>query len=611
MAQIKCTTCSGTGWIEVPDPPVGGYTISGKVGLGTLTVHASDRFAGAIDSVTWMGKEFIDCLDHGREMQSASSFDDLGESWNPTEAGSNMDGDGTGPTSTSKLLEVNASGNVLKTKTQMAFWMPVGDKKLSDHILTKTVTIGHDASDHVIQHLVNFKVTEAHGKAKFEALTGYMPAEFKAFYSFDPARSILKKIGHGGASVPVILSTEDGKYAMGCYCPECSEYGTFDADHLLQNVVKWNMVFRQSATPAGNYPFRCYSIIGSLENVRVSLIQLYRALLGTPAPVPEPDSGPTPITGEIVDFNRDASCDGRSCYFAIGKPGGKIHYGEYGYQNGNKQSDLFEYPHSKVDTFNAESIFDICKHGGKYYLSVEHGKWDSVDRGIVYQLQGSAWVEVFRAPVAELFFNLHSHSNYIYVTAGGTSGGVYRSADGTSWETFIPSDSYCRWDMDTLDNHLYICGAYGGDYGPGCHPVVWKDTTRIWDMNLDGMGFLGIAAYKGDIYLGSANPGKVYRLSTKSCVLDRPGFEKVPKLIVDKKTDTLFSPLCKGESTNSGAEVWATKDGRKWYQINGPWSCPHLYCAYYDADTGDMWLGGGKWAQRSGGYGRIYKSVRG
>jgi hypothetical protein len=24
MAQVKCTACNGTGWIEVPDPPSGG-----------------------------------------------------------------------------------------------------------------------------------------------------------------------------------------------------------------------------------------------------------------------------------------------------------------------------------------------------------------------------------------------------------------------------------------------------------------------------------------------------------------------------------------------------------------------------------------------------------
>jgi len=93
----------------------------------------------------------------------------------------------------------------------------------------------------------------------------------------------------------------------------------------------------------------------------------------TPSPTPDPDPTPTP-TGEIQDFNRIPLCDGPSCYFSIGKVGGKLLFGEYGYQNGNKQSDLFEYPHSKVDSFNVESIFDICKHGGKYYLAVEHRK---------------------------------------------------------------------------------------------------------------------------------------------------------------------------------------------------------------------------------------------
>lgn len=139
---------------------------------------------------------------------------------------------------------------------------------------------------------------------------------------------------------------------------------------------------------------------------------------------PGPQPPDPPVSGEITDFQRVKSADNPDAiYFSSGKVDGKLLFGEYGYQNGNKQSDLYEYPHSKVDSFNAESIFDICKHGGKYYLAVEHGKWDSVDRGIVYQLQGNTWVEVFRASEAELFFNLHSHCNYIYVTAGGSSGG--------------------------------------------------------------------------------------------------------------------------------------------------------------------------------------------
>ena len=58
-----------------------------------IEVCTSDRCAGAIDSVTWGGKQFISDYDHGRELQIAVTVDGHGECYNPTEAGSLGDGD--------------------------------------------------------------------------------------------------------------------------------------------------------------------------------------------------------------------------------------------------------------------------------------------------------------------------------------------------------------------------------------------------------------------------------------------------------------------------------------------------------------------------------------
>jgi hypothetical protein len=49
-----------------------------------LFVSASDRVSGAIDSVVWNNKEFINCWDHGRELQMAVTTGH-GECYNPTE----------------------------------------------------------------------------------------------------------------------------------------------------------------------------------------------------------------------------------------------------------------------------------------------------------------------------------------------------------------------------------------------------------------------------------------------------------------------------------------------------------------------------------------------
>lgn len=332
----------------------------------------------------------------------------------------------------------------------------------------------------------------------------------------------------------------------------------------------------------------------------------------------EPGRWPLPVTpppggDEILDFNRVAECDNQeSIYFSVGKVNGVMHFGEYGYQSGRKVSKLFAFPHSLVQSFNAESVFDIKKFKNNYYLTVEHGKWDTVDKAMIFQLQGTVWNEVYRHPEWDLMFHLHVHGDYLYATGAKLNGqgGTIRSSDGVSWSPFIGSSDYWQWDMTTLGNDIWFSGAYGGDYGGNCHHAVWKNQSRVWDGATTGAGFLGIAAFVGDIFLGQANPAQIMRFSDKRIVLNLPGQEKVTKLIVDESANTLYAITCEGDSATSGAEVWSTKDGTNWKQMPGPYSVPHLFNAYYDPDTKEMWLVGGKFSQGSGGYGGVYRSVR-
>ena len=85
-----------------------GYTVSQRVLNSTLILHASARTAGAIDSLKFRGKEFVNAYDHGREWQSAVSYDGFGECLNPTEAGSAKDG--TGADHSSLLLDAPHAG---------------------------------------------------------------------------------------------------------------------------------------------------------------------------------------------------------------------------------------------------------------------------------------------------------------------------------------------------------------------------------------------------------------------------------------------------------------------------------------------------------------------
>ena len=275
--------------------PSGESTIRAKAGASEIVITTTPRLAGAIHSLMWNGKEFIDSLDHGRQLQSASNLDVgspiTAETFNPTEAGSRRDS--AGPTSSGRLLHLIATNNLLQTTTQMAFWLAPGEKSgpnlaknttvLSDHLLTKRVRIGYRGLPHVVQYDVTFHlpVGERHTHAVFEAVTGYMPAEFSVFWKFNPQTGDLEALsdGPGESNWPVILATPDGRHAMAIYSPDQPAKGWPQLGYgrwrfRAEKVVKWNCVFRvtdANGLAPGEYAFRNFVIVGDLATVRDSL----------------------------------------------------------------------------------------------------------------------------------------------------------------------------------------------------------------------------------------------------------------------------------------------------------------------------------------------------
>jgi len=275
----------------------GNTTISAQAGPSEIVIKTTERLAGAIDSLTWNGKEFIDSADHGRQLQSASNLNCgtpiTAETFNPTEAGSRMDG--AGEKSSSELLEIHASGNELTTSSKMAFWLDPGQKSganlaknttvLSGHGLKKHVTIGYKDMPNVISYDVTFTLPpgERHTEAVFEALTGYMPEEFEQFLQFNPKSGMLEPLsdGPGEGPNPVVLSVPDGTHAMGIFAPPQPSpdttgptYGRFR--FVPQKVVKWNCVFRtDNVISPSEHTFRMFVIVGDLDTVLSSLIALH------------------------------------------------------------------------------------------------------------------------------------------------------------------------------------------------------------------------------------------------------------------------------------------------------------------------------------------------
>ncbi len=297
-----------TGACCAEDLPSGDATIRGRLGDSDIVIVTTSRLAGAIHSLTWNGQEFIDSHDHGRQLQSASNFDAgsrfRGETFNPTEAGSRFDG--AGDTSTSRLLHLIADGNQLQTTSQMAFWLKPGERssghlaknktKLSNHLLTKRVTIGYRDMPNVIQHDATFSVPigERHTYAQFEAVTGYMPPKFSRFLKLQlPDGEVIPlSDGPGEQAWPVILATEGGTHAMGVYSPQQPSPGYANAGYgrfrfPAQKVVKWNCVFRlrdvENGIPAGDYSFRSFVVIGDLDTVAATIVRLHSDTLAPDA----------------------------------------------------------------------------------------------------------------------------------------------------------------------------------------------------------------------------------------------------------------------------------------------------------------------------------------
>ena len=280
--------------------PSGDAVIRAAAGKSEIVITTTTRCAGAIHSLTWGGREFIDSWDHGRQLQSASNLDFgtpiLNETFNPTEAGSRADG--VGAKSSSRLLSLRAEKNALETVTQMAFWLAPGERSggqlakntavLSDHRLTKRVRIGCKNLPHVVSYDVSFKLPagERHTLGEFEALTGYMPPEFGRFLQFNPQSGELDPLSDGPGEIarPIVFATPDGSHAMGIYSPPQSAphvsgptFGRFRFRE--EKVVKWNCVFRirdAAGIAPGAYPFRMFVIVGDLATVTDSLRALHR-----------------------------------------------------------------------------------------------------------------------------------------------------------------------------------------------------------------------------------------------------------------------------------------------------------------------------------------------
>lgn len=311
---LGCGLLSTALWAQQPEAstakPIasdlsGDAAIRGVIDGEEAVLTTTSRLAGAVHSIRWKGQEFIDSADHGRQLQSALSLDAMNdepfwaECFNPTEAGSRLDG--AGERSTSRLLGLKASERELMTSTQMAFWLAPGERSdgrlalnresLSGFLLHKRIRWNAYENDHILEfsNTFEFPENESHRFAQFEVVTGYMPAEFNTFWVFDAQSQSLQRLddGPGEQPLPVVLATADGRFAMGAVLvagPDLISgrpgYGRFRFRE--EGVVKWNIAQRYRESPAIRerlFSFRSLIAIGSLEEVRRAMVEIHSGKL--------------------------------------------------------------------------------------------------------------------------------------------------------------------------------------------------------------------------------------------------------------------------------------------------------------------------------------------
>ncbi len=279
----------------VVTPPNGDATINAY----GISIGTTQRAAGAIESLMWGGKEFINKPDHGRQFQFAFSFDENGECYNPTEAGNIPDG--LGPTSSSRLRSIKTTSNSIETETDPAFWVPPGGSSLyckngfghalntsivSDYKTRKKVTIGYQNIPNVIEYLTTITIPRQHSKIIAQAPTVYLTGEFPRVYGYDVVNRVTVPLtSYGGPDrqpMPLILSTVDGRYALGVFCPELPDnankgYGLISVPGPGgPNDDATNNPYCSFTTdnPGSSVSYRGYVIVGSLEQVKQTYNQL-------------------------------------------------------------------------------------------------------------------------------------------------------------------------------------------------------------------------------------------------------------------------------------------------------------------------------------------------
>jgi len=273
----------------------GSLSVSVPVRGSVAVLTLGRRFGGAAVSFTYRGQQYVNNdsgreVNYGRQMQSAVTFDGLGECFNPTEAGGKYDRGK--PSSSSRLMSWRATDRTLESKTDMAFWMAPGDRhqlpgcggtwegniaqntaKLDGYLLSKAITLGEPIAN-AMRYDTTFHIPSRKKSGRFVPVVIHLPQVFSAIYTWSPEEGLRETDrGNGRGQRVFIVSTKDGAHAMAIYSP-ARNGAFFYGFKKWPNTTVTRVVFERELDAISDHRFENFIIFGTLKEVADGLSHL-------------------------------------------------------------------------------------------------------------------------------------------------------------------------------------------------------------------------------------------------------------------------------------------------------------------------------------------------
>lgn len=276
--------------------------------LGDVSIGASPRCAGAVDSLWVQDEETINSYDKGRQLQKAD-YDMLYQGcYNPTQAGGMTDG--LGYTTSSQMLygAVLNGGRTLHTRSRPAFWTKPGESigwadmfnctahnttVLSDFIFDTKYTLNARNNVTVIDYDAETTIGTNIPANRYmsELTTGYHTSEFNTAYEIVPDNGYAARLRNPAqgfeSPYPAIITKPDGSLAIGAYSKpvpgSVTLYATwlwkFGLNQQTNDASKWTIIRRyaDAVTVGQIVPARCYIVAGQVTDVHMELKRLMEA----------------------------------------------------------------------------------------------------------------------------------------------------------------------------------------------------------------------------------------------------------------------------------------------------------------------------------------------